>query len=120
MEGAVAQDPGVAHHTVHGAEFVKRGLDDVRCAVLGGDAVVVGDRPAPLVANLGDDLIGHRRTGARAVAGATEVVDHDAGALPGERKGVFAAQATAGSSNDDDAILHSGHQAPLRNHNSGL
>src|SRR5262249_20907295 len=92
VEGAVAQDPGIAHHTVHGAELVDCGLDDAGRAVFGGDAVIVGGRTTTRVANLGDDVVGHRRSGAGPVAGAAEVVDYDAGAFPGEGKGVFAAQ----------------------------
>jgi hypothetical protein len=113
VEGAVAQDPGVAHHTVHSAEFVERGLDDVRRALGFGHAVIVGGRTATRVADLGDDLVGHRRASAGAVAGSAEVIDYDAGALPGEGKGVFTTQSSTGSGDDDDAILHSGHQVPL-------
>ena len=61
-----------------------------------------------------NDLGGSRDgTGARAVAGAAEVIDDDAGALPGEGQGVFTAQASAGSGDDNDTILHSGHQVPF-------
>ena len=74
-----------------------------------GDAVVVGGRPAARVPDLGDDLVGHRRAGAGTVAGSAEVVDDDAGALPGQGQRVFTAQSPAGSGDDDDAILHSGH-----------
>ena len=113
MEGAVAEDPGIAHHAVHGAELVERGLDDVGRTVLGRDAVIVGGRPAARVFDLLDHLVGHVVAGARAVAGPAEVVDDDAGALAGERKGVFTAQSPTGSGDDDDTILHSGHQVPL-------
>ena len=44
---------------------------------------------------------------------AAEVVDDDAGAFLGEGQGVFAAQSPTGSGDDDDAILHSGHELPL-------
>lgn len=54
-------------------------------------------------------MVGHVVSGAGAVAGSAEVVDDDAGALAGEGEGVFAAQSPAGSGDDDDTILHSGH-----------
>ena len=63
------------------AELVDRGLDDVGGTLGLGDAVVVGDRTPARVLDLGDDLVGHVVSGARAVAGSTEVVDDDAGAL---------------------------------------
>ena len=52
-------------------------------------------------------------SGARAVAGTAEVVDHDAGALAGEGQGVLTPEPTTGSGDDDDAILHSGHGVPF-------
>ena len=115
VEGAVAQDAGVAHHTVYRTELVERGLDDVRRAVFGGDAVVVGHRTAARLADLGDDVVGHGRTGAGAVAGTAEVVHDDAGALPGEGQGVVTPQSPAGSGDDDDTILHSGHRDSFLN-----
>ena len=63
--------------------------------------------------DLGDHLIGHRRSGAGAVAGTAQVVDHDAGTLAGERQGVLTTQPTTGSGDDDDAVLHSGHGVPF-------
>ena len=68
---------------------------------------------ATRVADLRNDLVGHRRSGACAIAGSAQVIDDDAGAFPGEGQGVFTAQSPAGSRDDDDAILHSGHQVPL-------
>ncbi|BBY58634.1 hypothetical protein MSAR_17700 [Mycolicibacterium sarraceniae] len=52
-------------------------------------------------------------TGAGAVARATEVVDHDTGAFAGQGKGVFTAQTTAGTGDDDDSINNSGHEQPF-------
>src|SRR5581483_10287469 len=115
VEGAVAQDAGVAHHTVYSAELVERGLDDVGRAVFGGDVVVVGRRTAARLADLGDDLVGHGRTGAGAVAGPAEVVHDDAGALPGEGEGILTPQSPAGSGDDDDTILRSGHRDSFLN-----
>ena len=109
VEGAVAQDAGVAHHAVDLAELVERGLDDVLRGLGLGDAVVVGHRTPAGVLDLGHHLVGHRRTGAGAVARTAEVIDHHAGALPGQRQGILTAQASSGSGDDDDAILHSWH-----------
>ena len=71
--------------------------------------VVVGDGPAAGVLDLVDHFVGHVVAGAGAVARTAEVVDDDAGALAGERQRVLAPQSAAGSGDDDDAILHSGH-----------
>src|ERR1700761_5246467 len=113
VEGAVAQDAGVADDAVDLAELVDRGLDDVLGALGLGDAVVVGDRSAPGVLDLLDDIVGHVVSGAGAVAGTAEVVDHDAGAFFGEGQRVLAPQTTTGSGDDDNAILHSGHELPI-------
>ena len=109
MEGAVAQDARVAHHTVDLAELVDRGLDDVPGALGLGHRVVVGDGAAARVLDFLDHLVGHVVAGARSVTRTTEVVDDDAGAFLGERQRVLAPQPAAGSGDDDDAILHSWH-----------
>jgi hypothetical protein len=113
VEGAVAQDAGVAHDAVDLAELVERGLDDVLRARSLGDAVVVGNGASAGVLDLLDDIVGHVVSGTGAVAGPTEVVDHDARAFLGEGQRVFAAQATTGSRNDDNTILHSRHELPI-------
>ena len=111
MEGAVAQDSGVTHHTVNGAELIQGGLDDVLGTLGLGDTVVVGDGAAAGLLDLVHDLICHRMPGARPVARATEVVDDDAGALLGQGQRVLATQSAAGTGDDDDSILNSGHDA---------
>ena len=113
MEGAVAQDAGVAHHAVDLAELIESGLDDVLRTRGLGDAVVVGGSASPGGLDLLDHVVGHVVSGAGSVAGTAEVVHDDAGALLGESQGVFAAQAAAGSCDDNDAILHSGHGFPI-------
>ena len=62
----------------------------------------------------------HRSAGGSAVGkhdGLSDVVRHKqhAGAFAGEGEGVVTAQSPSGSGDDDDAILHSGHQVPLCN-----
>ena len=102
--------PGVAHDAVDLAELVERGLDDVLGTLGLGHAVVVGNRTSTGVFDLLDDVVGHVVSGAGAVTRTTEVVDHDAGAFFGEGQRVLAAQTSTGSGDDDNAILHSGHE----------
>lgn len=109
MEGAVAQDAGVAHHTVNGPELVKGGLDDVGGALFGGDTVIVGDSPATGRLDLVDNTVRHCRSGAGSVSGTAQIVDDHRGPFAGESQRVFAAQPSSGSGHDNYPVLHSRH-----------
>src|ERR1700746_3675862 len=95
------------------AELVKCGFDDALGALGLGNTVIVGGRTATSVPDLLDHLVGHVVAGAGGGTRTAEVVHDDTGALPREGQGVFTAQSPTGSGDDDDAILHSGHQVPL-------
>ena len=111
-EHAVAEDAGVVHDDVERAERGDRRFDDVRRGVEVGDVVGVGDRLAAERADLLDDLV-HRLVGcARAVGRATEVVDHDLGALACECQCVRAAEAPTRSSDHDDSSVADTHRLP--------
>jgi hypothetical protein len=110
---AIAEDAGVVDEHVDLAE----GLDPGRNQLLGprpvADVVGIGHG----VPARGGDLVDHllRRAGvaARAVHGATEVVDHDAGPLGGQQEGVLAADAAA-------CAGHDGHSSVTDAHGRGL
>ena len=100
VERLVAQDAGVVDDDVDRAEGVDRGLDD-RLAALGrGDRVGVGDGLAAGVLDLVDDELGGALVAARAVDGATEVVDHDQRAARGEHQRVLPSETTTGAGDD--------------------
>ena len=97
LERDIAQDAGVVDQDVELAPRVDRGLDDL-IAVL--DGVVVGDRLAAFLFDLGDDLVGRRRGLAFAGEAAAEVVDDDLRASRREQQRVRAAEAAAGAGHD--------------------
>ena len=112
----VAQDPGVVHEHVELAERVDRTLDDLPGALEVGHVVAVGDGLAAPALDDVDDLVRGRRVGALTGDRAAEVVDHDLGAVIGERDGLAAADTVAGSRDDGDLAVEHAH---LRVHPPG-
>ena len=105
MERLVAQDAGVVDDDVDRAERVDGGLDDGLAALGGGDAVGVGDGFAAEVVDLVDHVLGRALVAALARHRAAEVVDHDAGAAPGQLERVLAAEAAARAGDDRDLAV---------------
>ena len=97
---AVAQDAGVVDEHVEVAERLDGRVHEALGAVPVGDVVEVGDGLAATGADLGRDLVGRGVVGADTIVGATEVVDHDLGALGREEQGVLAADAAARPGDD--------------------
>jgi hypothetical protein len=121
VEGAVAQDAGVVHHAVDGAEFLDRGRHDFGSTVGAGHRGVAGDGLAAGGADLIDHLIGAAGARPGPVAGPTEVVDDDERAVVGEEPCVGAPQPSSGTGDDDDLVLNSGHDRAFpRDHVSSL
>ncbi|MNP49663.1 hypothetical protein D3C76_1438670 [compost metagenome] len=104
-EHAVTQDAGIVDQHMHLAKRRQRGVDDVLRATQGGDIVVVGDGlAAPRV------YLVHHRLGRLAA----DVVDHDIGALGGERQRIGAAQpATGAGDNHGTAFTDCHGSAPV-------
>ena len=97
-EHLVAQDAGVVDQHVQLAEGVERRLHQATGAVPVGDVVVVPDGLAAELLDLRHDVV-HR----------PDVVDHDAGSLPGELERVLTADPAAGTGDDDDASVVKSH-----------
>src|SRR5581483_9593147 len=86
------------------------GLDHPFAALPLGDVVGVGDRLAAHVLDLGDHLLRGGAVVAGAVGRSAEVVDHDFGALGGEKEGVFTADAAPCAGDDRDPAVKLTHR----------
>ena len=69
------------------------------------DAVAVGDGLAAHSLDLLDDLLGRAEVATRAVDVATEVVDHDLGAVRGQAQRVLAPDPSTGTGHDGDSTF---------------
>ena len=104
-EHAVAQDAGVVHQDVDGAELAHRGVDDALRGAEVGDAVVVRHRRAATRPDRGDDLVGDAARRPAAVDVPAQVVDDDARPLGREQLGDGAADAASRTRDDRGSSL---------------
>jgi hypothetical protein len=108
-EALVAQHAGVVDEDVDAAPFVDRLFDHRLDRGEIGDRRAIGDRLAASRLDLGDDCLRSRRRTAGAVARTAEIVDDELRAARGEREGVLAAEAIAGTGDDGNAIFERNH-----------
>src|SRR5947208_14772031 len=90
-------------------EGVDRALHHAPGAREVGDVLTVGDCLAAHCLDLLDDLHRRARRAALTVHVASEVVDHDLGALAGERQRVLTADAAPGTGHADHPALTNAH-----------
>ena len=109
-EHAVADDARVVDQNVEVAERVDRGLDEPLGLRPVGDVRPTGDRLASGGGDFVDDALrGAAATGGRSVQPDTDVVDHHARTLGGERQRMCPSDTATGARHDDHTAVEQSH-----------
>jgi hypothetical protein len=102
---AVTQDAGVVDDGVEIAERLDRSVDESLRTFPRRHAVAVGHGLATHPLDLLDDLLGGTEVATGAVDVATEIVDHDLGAVRRQAQGMLTADPAPGTGHDGNSTL---------------